>query len=99
MRFIKSSREGDWLFQIHRVKLMLVYFVTSGHRHYLCYATVYLIKMTKLPSDLLHKFFTGENDMKHCNGLWNSILSGMVIKTTIFEVLSCSSRYSRNKCQ
>ena len=41
--------------------------------------------MTKLPSELLHKFFTGEHAMRRCNGLWNSIWSGMMIETTVMR--------------
>ena len=36
--------------------------------------------MTKLPSELLHKFLTGENHKRHCNELMNSICSNMVIQ-------------------
>ena len=48
---------------------MLPYFAVAGHFHYVRYATVYLIKMTKLSSELLHKFFTEEHAMRHCK-LW-----------------------------
>ena len=73
LRFIRFSREADWPLHIHTVKLMLPYFAAAGYWHYLRYATVYLIKMTKLPSELFHKLLTREHAMRHCNGLWNSI--------------------------
>ena len=53
MRFIRSGREADLPLHIHTAKLMLPYFAATGHWHYLRYATVYLIKMTKLPADLM----------------------------------------------
>lgn len=58
-RFIRSSREAHWPLHIYTVKLTLPYFTAAGYWHYLRYATVYFIKMTKLPIKLLHKFFTG----------------------------------------
>ena len=61
---------------------MLLYFVALGPAHCLCYATLYFIKMTKLPSELLHKLLTGEHDTRDGNGLWNSIWSNMVIEMT-----------------
>ena len=39
--------------------------------------------MTKLPTELLHAFPTGEHNMRHCNGLWKSIWSDMMIETTV----------------
>ena len=68
-RFIRSSREANWPLHIPTVMLMLPYFAAAGHFHYVRYATVYLIKMTKLSSELLHKFFTEEHAMRHCK-LW-----------------------------
>ena len=41
--------------------------------------------MIKLPSELLHKFLTGGNTMRHCNGLWNFIWSDMMIETTVMR--------------
>ena len=58
-RFIRSSREAHWPLHIYTVKLTLPYFTAAGYWHYLRYATVYFIKMAKLPIKLLHKFFTG----------------------------------------
>ena len=69
LRLIRSSHEADWLLHIHTVKLMLPYFAAAGYWHYFRYATVYLIKMTKLPSELLHKFLTEKHNIRHCNGL------------------------------
>ena len=57
---------------------MLSYFTTAGHRNYLRFETINLIKMKNLPGELLHKFHA----MRHCNGLWNSIWSDMMIKMT-----------------
>ena len=73
LRFIRSSFEAKWPLQIHTVRLMLPYFAAADHWHYLRYATVYLIRMAKLPSDLFKKFLTREHAMRHCNGHWNSI--------------------------
>ena len=64
---------------------MLPYFAAVDHWHYLRYATVYLINMIKLPSELLHKFLTGGNTMRHCNGLWNFTWSDMMIETTVMR--------------
>ena len=64
LRFIRSSCEVDWPPQIHTVKLMLPYFAAAGHCHYLRYATVFLIKMTKLPAELPHKFLTEEQALQ-----------------------------------
>ena len=64
---MRSSCETDWSFHIHTVKVMLLYFAAAGNWHYLRYATVYLNKMTKLPTEILHTFPTGEHNMRHCN--------------------------------
>ena len=85
LRFIRSSCEADWPLQIHEVKLMLPYFAAASHWHYLRYATVYLIKLKKLPSELLRKFLTGEHAMRLFNGLWNSVWSDMMIETTLMR--------------
>ena len=90
LRSLRCSHEADWSLHIHTVKLMLPYSAAAaaaGHRHYLCYATGYLIsvKMIKLPSELLHKFLTGDHAMRHCNGLWNFIWSDMMIETTVMR--------------
>ena len=50
---------------------MLPNFAAAGRWHYLRYATIYLIKMTNLPSELLHRFFTGEYVMRYCNTAGN----------------------------
>ena len=39
--------------------------------------------MKKLPSELVHKFLTGEHAMRHYNRLWNSVWSDMMIETTV----------------
>lgn len=41
--------------------------------------------MKKLPSEVLNKFLTREHAMRHCNGLWNSIWSDMMIETTVMR--------------
>ena len=64
---------------------MLPYFAAASHWHYLRYATVYLIKLKKLPSELLRKFLTGEHAMRLFNGLWNSVWSDMMIETTLMR--------------
>lgn len=62
--------------------VMLSYFVAAVNWHYLRYG-VHLNKMTKLPTELLQKFPTEEHAIRHCNGFWNSIWSGMMIETII----------------
>jgi hypothetical protein len=64
---------------------MLPYFAAAGHWHYFRFATVYLIKMTKLPKDLLVKSLNGEQAMRNQNGIWNSIWSGMALETTVMR--------------
>ena len=64
---------------------MLSYFAAAGHWHYHRYATVYLIKMEKVPRKLFHKFLTGEHVMRHCIGIWNSVRSDMMIETTVMR--------------
>ena len=85
MRFARASREARWPLLIHTLKLMLPYFAAAGHWHCLRYAPVYLIKMTKLPKNLLKKFSDGEHAMRHQNGLWNSIWSDMMIETIVMQ--------------
>ena len=67
MRFV--SREADWPLHIHTLKLMLPYFAVFGHWHHLSYASVYFIKVTKLPKNLLKKFLDGQYAMWHKNGI------------------------------
>ena len=74
LTFIKPSCEADWSLHIYKVNLMLPYF-----------ATVFLIKLTKLPSELLRKFLTKEHAMRHFNEIWNSIWSDMMIETTVMR--------------
>ena len=74
LTFIKPSCEADWSLHIYKVDLMLPYF-----------ATVFLIKLTKLPSELLRKFLTKEHAMRHFNEIWNSIWSDMMIETTVMR--------------
>ena len=85
MRFVRTGREADWPLHIDTLKRMLPYFAAAGHWHYFRYATVYLIKMTKLPKELLGKFIDGEHAMRHQNGMWNAIRSDMMIKTTVMH--------------
>ena len=82
MRFVRSCREVDWPLHIHNVQTMLPYFAAAGHWHYLHSTVMHLIKMTKLPKDLVQKFIKGEHAMRHQKGLWNSIWSDMMIETT-----------------
>ena len=85
MRFVRPSREADWSLHISTVRLMIPYFAAAGHWHYLRYSIVYLMKMTKLPEDLLIMFPGGEHSMRHQNGLWNSIWSDQMIETTVMR--------------
>ena len=68
MRFARASREARWSLLIHTLKLMLPYFAAAGHWHCLRYASVYIVKMTKLPKNLLKNFLDGEHAMRHQNG-------------------------------
>ena len=85
IRFVRASREEDWTLHIHTVKLMLPYFTAAGHWHYLRCASVCLMKMTKLPKNLLKNFLDGEHATRHQNGIWNSIWLDMVIETTVMR--------------
>ena len=87
MTFARASREADWHMHIHILKLMLPYFVADGHWHYLIHTSVYLIKMTKLPENLLKTFFDGEHAMWHQNSLCNSIGSDVMIETTAMQYM------------
>ena len=54
-RFVRASREADLPLHIHHTfKLMLPYFVAAGHWDYLSYASVYLVKVMKLPKNILN---------------------------------------------
>ena len=83
MRFVRAGREADWPLHIDILKRMLPYFAAAGQWHYFRYATVYLIKMTKLPKEPLGKFIDGKHAMRHQNGIWNAIWSDMMIETTV----------------
>ena len=85
MRFVRASSEAGWPFHIHTLKLMLPYFAAAGHWHCLRYASVCLMKMTKLPKNLLKKVLEGEHAMRHQNGIWNSIWSDIMIGTTVMQ--------------
>ena len=78
-----EGREADSSLHIDTLKRMLPYFAAAGHWHYFRYATVYLIKMTKLSKELLGKFIDGEHAMRHQNGIWNAIWSDMMNETTV----------------
>lgn len=44
MRFVKSSKEANWPFHIHTLKMALPYLAVAGHWNNLRYTSVYLIK-------------------------------------------------------
>ena len=85
MRFVRASREADWPLHIHTLKLMLPCFAAAGHCYYLCYAPAYLMKMTKLPRNLLKKVSDEEHARQHQNGIWNSIWSNTMIESTLMR--------------
>ena len=66
---------------------MLPFFAAAGHWYYLRFTTIHLIKMTRLPVDLLNKFLKGENAMKNKSGHWNSIYWDMMIKAIVMKML------------
>lgn len=85
MRFVRASKEADCPLHIHTLKFILPYFAAAGHCHYLSYASVYSMKMTNIPKNLLKKVLDGEHAMWHQNGIWNSIWSDMMIETTVMR--------------
>ena len=80
--FVRAAREAEWSLHVKSVEFMLPYFAAAGHWNYLRYATVYHLKISKLPNDLHSRFMTGEHAMRHQVGPWNSIWSEMMIETT-----------------
>ena len=68
-------REANWPLHKHTVQMMLPYFAAAGHWHYMRSTVVHLIKMTKLPKDLLQKIIKGEH----------AIWSDMMIETTVMR--------------
>ena len=86
MRFVRASKEADCPLHIHTLKFILPYFAAAGHCHYLSYASVYSMKMTNIPKNLLKKVLDGEHAMWHQNGIWNSIWSDMMIETTCHAI-------------
>ena len=85
MRFVRASKEADCPLHIHTLKFILPYFAAAGHCHYLSYASVYSMKMTNIPKNLLKKVLDGEHAMWHQNGIWTSIWSDMMIETTVMR--------------
>ena len=61
---------------------MLPYFYAAGHHSYARCGSDYLRNMEKLPQEVLLKFMKGEHVMRHQQGNWNGIWSGMYIETT-----------------
>ncbi|MES9884040.1 MAG: hypothetical protein ABW185_24600 [Sedimenticola sp.] len=82
MQFVRAEREGDWPLHLSAATAMLPYFAAAGHWNYFRYGTVYIMKMAKMPMDLLKHFMNGEHVMRHQAGLWNAIWSDMMIETT-----------------
>ena len=80
--FARAEREGEWLLHLSAVKAMLPYFFAAGHHNYARYASYYLWNMENLPDEILARFMKGEHVMRHQDGFWNGILSGMFIETT-----------------
>ena len=79
--FVSAAREADWSLHVKSVELMLPYFAAAGHWNYLRYATVYYLKISKLPNDLHSRFMKAVHAMRRQVGLWNSIWSDMMIET------------------
>ena len=61
---------------------MLPYFYAAGHHSYARCGSYYLCNMEKLPQEVLLKFMKGEHVMRHQQGNWNGMWSGMYIETT-----------------
>ena len=61
---------------------MLPYFYDAGHHSYARYGSYYLSNMEKQPQEVILKFMKREHVMRHQQGYWSGICSGMYIETS-----------------
>ena len=61
---------------------MLPYFYDEGHHSYARYGSYYLSNMEKQPQEVILKFMKREHVMRHQQGYWSGICSGMYIETS-----------------
>ena len=64
---------------------MIPYFFVAGHWNYGRESICCLRSMGKLSGDILNKFMKVEHVMRHQKGLWDGILSDMMIETTYMK--------------
>lgn len=93
-RFIEAERTGNWELHLAVVKMMMPYFISTGHLHYSKACYIYLQLMATLPQRMdpeeYKKFANGyctvRRTNKFCTGTWTD----MVIEQTAnreFKVL------------
>jgi hypothetical protein len=85
-RYIEAERTGNWELHLYVVKMMLPYFISSGHLHYSKACYIYLQLMSNLPQKMdpvdyerfANGYFTVKRTNKFCSGTWTD----MVIEQT-----------------
>lgn len=85
MLFVRAEREGEWPLHLLAAEAMLPYFGAAAHWNYFRYGIVYIMKMSKMPMELLKHFLNREHVMRHQPGIWNGIWSDMMIETTMMR--------------
>lgn len=81
MIYTRGDREGEFQSHLKAVELTLPFFFAAGHIHYASYATYHLTSLKALPQYVLYHFSKGEHVVRHTDGIWNGIWSGMFIET------------------
>ena len=81
--YIRAEREGEFSLHLYVCKKMNPYFFCCWSLELCKYVLSSLDG--KLTGDILNKFMQGEHVMRHQNGLWNGVWSGMTIETNYMK--------------
>ena len=85
MLYIRAGREGEFPLNLYACKEMMPYFFAAVHVNYARCGLCYLLTMSRLPSGILDNFKKGKHALRHQQGIWNGIWSGMMIETSYMK--------------
>jgi hypothetical protein len=86
-QFLRTEREGNWLFQQLCLERMLPYFFSAGHIHYARYISWHLLEMRYLlPEAARTDFIAGAHVCQHNDGCWNSVSSDQFGEQTAIKI-------------
>ena len=83
--YVRAERDAEWPLHFWTMQQMIPYFFAGGHVNYARFGLYYLRSMERLPENVLKRFLNGEHVMRHNPGVWNGILSDIVIEITFMR--------------